>query len=98
MFFSRGRLLDGASLVTQTVKNLPAMQETQVRSPGWEDPQDEGVAAHSSTLAWRTHGQRSLGAAVHGVAKNWTPLSDYTNAFPLNLFYFLYIYYFNYLD
>jgi len=39
--------------VTQTVKNPPAMQETWVRSLGWEDPLEEGMATHSSTLAWR---------------------------------------------
>ena len=35
------------------VKNLPAMWETWVRSLGWEDPLEEGVATHSSMLAWR---------------------------------------------
>ena len=35
------------------VKNLPAMQETWVRSQGWEDPLEEGMATHSSILAWR---------------------------------------------
>ena len=35
------------------VKNLPAMQETQVQSPGWEDPLEKGMATHSSILAWR---------------------------------------------
>jgi len=39
--------------VAQTVKNLPAMQETRVRSLGWEDPLDKGMAIHSSILAWR---------------------------------------------
>ena len=33
------------------VKNLPGMQETQVHSLGWEDPLEEGMATHSSTLA-----------------------------------------------
>ena len=42
-----------ASLVAQTVKNLPAMWETQVRSLGWEDPLEEGMATHSRILAWR---------------------------------------------
>ena len=42
-----------ASLVAQTVKNLPAMQETWVRFLGQEDPLEEGMAAHSSILAWR---------------------------------------------
>ena len=43
----------GASLVAQLVKNLPAMQETWVRSLGWEDPLEKGKATHSSILAWR---------------------------------------------
>ena len=41
------------SLVAQTVKNLPAMQETWVRSLGWEDLLEKGKATHSSILAWR---------------------------------------------
>ena len=40
-----------ASLVVQMVKNLPAMQGTWVRSLGWEDPLENGMATHSSTLA-----------------------------------------------
>ena len=43
----------GAFLVAQTVKNLPAIWEAQVRSLGWEDPLEKGMAIHSSTLAWR---------------------------------------------
>ena len=42
-----------ASLVVQVVKNLPAMQETWLRSLGWEDPLKKGKATHSSILAWR---------------------------------------------
>ena len=42
-----------ASLVSQMVKNLPAMRETSVRSLGWEDPLEEGMATHPSILAWR---------------------------------------------
>ena len=42
-----------ASLVPQSVKNPPAMQETLVRSLGWEDPLEEGTATHYSILAWR---------------------------------------------
>ena len=42
-----------ASLVAQMVKNLPAMRETWVRSLGWEDTLEEGMATHSSLLAWR---------------------------------------------
>ena len=43
----------GASLVPQLVKNLPAMQETLVQFLSWEDPLEEGMATHSSVLAWR---------------------------------------------
>ena len=42
-----------ASLVAQLVKNSPAMQETWVRSLGWEDHLEEGMAIHSSIFAWR---------------------------------------------
>ena len=42
-----------ASLVAQTVKRLPAMQETQVRFLGWEDPLEKEMAIYSSTLAWK---------------------------------------------
>ena len=42
-----------ASLVAQAVKNLPAKQETWVRSLGQEDPLEKGMATHSSILAWR---------------------------------------------
>ena len=41
-----------ASLVAETIKNLPAMQETQVPSLGGEDPLEKGMATHSSILAW----------------------------------------------
>ena len=41
------------SLVAQWVKNPPTMQETWVRSLGWEDPLEKGEATHSSILAWR---------------------------------------------
>ena len=41
------------SLITQLVKNLPAMRETWVQSLGWEDPLEKGKATHSSILAWR---------------------------------------------
>ena len=70
MFFF---LLPVSPLVTQTVKNPPAMWETWVRSLGWEDPLEEGMATHSSILAWRIPmGRGAWGAAVHGVAKSQT--------------------------
>ena len=60
-----------ASLVVQTVKNLPAMQETQVQYLGWEDPLEEGIATHSSILAWRIPMEKGAWqATVHGVAKS----------------------------
>ena len=49
-----------ASLVAQMVKSLPAMQDTQVRSLGQENPLETEMATHSSILAWESHGQRSL--------------------------------------
>ena len=52
--------LPRASLVVQTIKNLPAMQEIQVRSLSWEDPLEKGMATHSSILPRESHGQRSL--------------------------------------
>ena len=42
-----------ASLVAQTVKHLPAMWETLVRSLGWEDPLEKEMAIHSTTIAWK---------------------------------------------
>ena len=42
-----------ASLVAQSVKNLPAVQETWVRSLGWEDALEKEMATHSSTFAWK---------------------------------------------
>ena len=45
--------MKGASLVAQRVKCLPAMWETWVRSPGWEDPLEKEMAAHSRTVAWK---------------------------------------------
>ena len=62
------------------VKNAPAMQETQeiqVRSLGRKDVLEEEMATQSSILAGEFHGQRSLVATVHGVAKSWTRLRNY---------------------
>ena len=49
------------SLVVQTVKTLPTMQETQVQSLGWEDSLEEEMATNSSTLAWRIPWTEELG-------------------------------------
>ena len=43
----------GVSLVTQSVKNLPAMRETWVQSLGWEDPLEKEMVTHSSSLDWK---------------------------------------------
>ena len=53
-------ILTEASLVAHMVKNLPAMQEIQVQSLGWEDPLEKGMATHSSILPGESHGQRGL--------------------------------------
>ena len=60
--------------MAQMVKNLPAMQETQVQSLGWEDPLEKGTATRSSILAWRIPWTEKPGGphTVHRVTKSWT--------------------------
>ena len=59
------------------VKNLLVLWETWVRSLGWEDPLEEGMAAHYSVLAWRIPMDRGAWpATAHGVEKSQTQLSD----------------------
>ena len=61
------------SLMGQMVKNPPAMRETWVQSLGWEDALEEGMATHSSILAWSIPMDRETWwAMVHGVAKSQT--------------------------
>ena len=56
--------------MVQLVKNMPAKQETWVRSLSWEDPLEQGMATHSSILAWRISMDRGAWkATVHGVAE-----------------------------
>ena len=73
-----GKLLKGlntgVSLVAHMVKNLPAMQETRVRSLGQEDPLEKGMVTHCRILAWRTPWTEEPG--VYGVTKNQTGLSN----------------------
>ena len=68
-----------ACLVAQLVKNLPAMRETWVWALGWNDPLEKGEAAHSSILAWRTRGLKSMGS------QSLTWLSDFHFHFLSNL-------------
>jgi len=58
------------------VKNLFAIQETQVGSVGWEDPLEKGMATHSSILLGEFHGQRSLVGCSLGVTKSQTQPND----------------------
>ena len=63
--------------MAQTVKNLPAMWETWVRSLGWEDPLEEGMATDCNIIAWRMSMNRGAWWATgHGVAKSQKQLSD----------------------
>ena len=65
--FNISHSMSAASLMAQLVKN-PAMRETWVRSLGWEDPLDKGMATHSSVLACL---ENSVDSIVHGVTKSW---------------------------
>ena len=65
--------------MAQTVKNLPAMQETWVQSLGQGDPLEKGMATHSSILAWRIHGQRRL----EGYSPQGHKISDMTGRLTL---------------
>ena len=53
IYFILGAVVGGASLVAYLVKNPPAVQETWVRSLGWEDPLEKEMANHSSIIAWK---------------------------------------------
>ena len=67
----------GTSLAAPSVKNPLAMRETWVRSLVWEDPLKEGIATHSSILAWRIPMDRGAWqATVCGVAKGQARLND----------------------
>ena len=65
-----------ASLVAQSVKNLPTVQEARVWSLGWEDPLEKEMATYSSILAWKISWTERWWAAVCGVAKSWAWPSD----------------------
>ena len=59
-----GTLGRRSSLIAQSVKNLPAMQETWIRSLGREDPLEKEMATHSSILAWRIPGTEEPGGLL----------------------------------
>ena len=65
-----------ASPVAQTVKNLPTMQETQVRSLCWEDPLEKGMATHSSILVWEIPWTEEPGGLQSMGSQKRTQLSD----------------------
>ena len=71
------------SLMAQTVKRLPAMQETRVQSLGWEDPLEKEMATYSSTLAWKIPWTE--------VAKSQTRLSDSLILIKSNLVQWIYL-------
>ena len=56
-------------LFSSVVRNLPAIQETQVQFPGQEDPLEKEMVTHSSLLAWRISWTEEPGRRVHGVAR-----------------------------
>ena len=64
------------TLMAQTVKNLPAMQEAWVQSLGWEEPLEKQMATHSSYSCLENSTDRGAWwATVHGVARSWPRLS-----------------------
>ena len=58
--------------MAQAVKNLPAIQETQVQILGQEAPLEEEMATHSSMLAWKIPWTEEAGRLVYGIANSWT--------------------------
>ena len=73
----------GASLVAQTVKSLPAVRETQVRSLGWEDPLEKEMATPSSILAWKIPWMEEFGRLRPWGRKESAKLGDFTFHFTL---------------
>ena len=76
-----------ASLLAQLVKNLPAMQETWVRSLGWEDPLEKRKATHSSVLAWRIPWTLKT-VGLQRVGHDWATFTFFSLSF--SLFYTLF--------
>ena len=74
-------LSEPRNLMAQTVKNLPAMQETCICSLGQEDPLEKGMATHSSILAWRIPRREESG----GLQSMGSQMSDRTERLILSL-------------
>ena len=70
-------MLGVASLVTQMVKNPPAMQEMWVQSLGWEDPLEKEMATHSSILDWRIPRTEEPGGLQSVGSQSWTQPSNF---------------------
>ena len=71
--------------MAQTIKNPPAMQETQVASLGWVDPLEEEMATHSSTLAWRIPWTEDPGGLQSVESQDLNATEQLTHSLPLNL-------------
>ena len=71
-------------LVAQTVKNLPAMQETRVQSLGQEDPLEKGMATHSSVLSWEIPWTEEPGGLQFVGSQSQTRLTN-THVYPYNI-------------
>ena len=69
--------------MAQIVKTLSAVPATQVRSLGWEDPLEKGMAPHSSVLAWRSPWTEEPGGLQSMGVTEWTQLRDYVAMFLL---------------
>ena len=67
--------------MAQTVKNLPAVRETWVRSLGWEDPLEKAMATHSSILDWKIPWTEEPGKLKSMASQSWTQLSNFTFTF-----------------
>ena len=70
--------LELTSLIAHLIKNLPAMQETWVRSLGWEDPLEKEMATHSTILAWRVPWTEESGGLLSMGSQESDMLSDQT--------------------
>ena len=84
LLYSLLLLNQGASLVAQLVKNLSVMQETQVRSLGWEDHLEKEMAPTAIFLPGKSYGRRAWWATVHGLIRVRWDLVSKPPPYPLN--------------